>query len=110
MMARKGLTSAIALCVAGAPAAWADHWSEVAPEEVGMSGERLERLTDAMQGYVDEGQVAGLVVLIAKEGQVPYHRAFGYRDLEAQDPMETDDIFRIASQTKAIVSAGIMLL
>ncbi len=113
MMAHKaGLAPAIAttLCVAGAPAAWADHWDDVAPEEVGMSSERLERLTDAMQAYVDEGQVAGLVVLIAKEGQVPYHESFGYRDLEAQDPMETDDIFRIASQTKAIVSTGIMAL
>lgn len=113
MMAHKAaLTPAFAatLCVAAAPALWADHWREVAPEEVGLSSERLERLTDAMQGYVDEGRIAGAVILIAKEGRVPYHRAFGHRDLEAQDPMETDDVFRIASQTKAVVSAGILVL
>lgn len=112
MALKAGLIPAIAgaLCVAGAPALWADHWSDVAPEEVGMSSERLGRLTDVMRAYVDEGQVAGMVILIAKEGRVAYHEAFGHRDLEAGDPMETDDIFRIASQTKAIVSAGVLLL
>lgn len=104
---RKGV---LALLLAGATGASAEQWTEVPPEEVGMSGERLQRLTDVMQGYVDDGKIAGLVILIAKDGEVPYHRAFGYRDLEAQDPMEKDDIFRIASQTKAIISAGIMLL
>jgi CubicO group peptidase (beta-lactamase class C family) len=104
------LAGALAFSLAaGAPAA-ADHWTSVAPEEVGMSGERLQRLTDAMQTYVDEGMIAGLVVLIAKDGKVPYFESFGFRDLEAQDPMERDDIFRIASQTKAIISAGVMLL
>lgn len=101
---------ALALTLVGAAPVMAQTWTEVAPEEVGMSSERLERLTETMQAYVDDGQIAGLVVLIAKDGQVPYRRAFGYRDLEAEDPMVEDDIFRIASQTKAVVSAGIMAL
>ena len=104
---RAGLL-ALALC--GAPLARADHWTEVAPEEVGLSGERLGHLTDAMQAYVDEGRLAGAVILIAKEGRVAYHRSFGHRDLAEGDPMEKDDVFRIASQTKAVVSAGILLL
>ena len=104
------LLPTLAIALVGAAPAAAQQWTEVAPEEVGMSSDRLQRLTDVMQAYVDDGQIAGLVILIAKDGRVPYHRAFGYRDLEAQDPMEEDDIFRIASQTKAIVSAGIMAL
>lgn len=101
---------AAGLTVAFAASAQADHWQSVAPEDVGMSSERLERLTDAMQSYIDNGDVAGMVILIARDGKVPYSKAFGYQDLEAKIPMEVDSIFRIASQTKAIVSAGVMAL
>lgn len=88
----------------------ADEWAHVVPEEVGMSSERLQRLTDVMQGYIDSGDVAGMVILIARDGKVPYEMAFGNRDMATSSPMKTDTIFRIASQTKAIVSAGIMSL
>ena len=93
-----------------ATTATADQWTRVAPEEVGMSSERLQRLTDTMQAYVDAGDAAGFVILIAKDGQVPYWETFGLRDIAAQAPMEEDTIFRIASQTKALVSAGILVL
>lgn len=89
---------------------WAQEWEQVEPEAVGMSAERLQRLTDAMQAYVDDGDVAGMVVLIAKDGKIPYQKAFGYKDLDTQTSMTMDTIFRIASQTKAIVSAGVMIL
>lgn len=88
----------------------ADEWTYVVPEEVGMSSARLDRLSDVMQGYIDSGDVAGMVILIARDGKVPYEMAFGDRDLASGSPMQTDTIFRIASQTKAIVSAGIMSL
>lgn len=90
--------------------AYADEWTHVEPEDVGMSSERLQRLTDVMQGYIDSGNVAGMVVLIARDGKVPYEMAFGVQDLETEAPMQHDTIFRIASQTKAIVSAGVMIL
>ena len=81
-----------------------------APEDVGMSSERLERLTAALQGYVDDGRLAGAVALVARRGKVAYFEAVGYRDQESGSPMTTDAIFRIASQTKALVSVGVMLL
>ena len=81
-----------------------------APEAVGLSAARLARLTDAMQAYVDDGRLAGGVVLVARHGKVAYLQSFGQRDLESASPMSDNAIFRIASQTKAIVSAGIMLL
>ena len=78
------------------------------PESVGMSSERLERLSDTLQAYVDRGQLAGSVTLVARRGRIAYFEAFGRRDREANAPMRPDTIFRIASQSKAIVSVAAM--
>jgi Beta-lactamase class C and other penicillin binding proteins len=67
-------------------------------------------MTQAFQGYVDSGQLPGAVVLIARKDKVAYFRAFGFRDREQKSAMTTDSIFRIASMTKPIVSAGAMML
>ncbi|MDE0102664.1 MAG: serine hydrolase [Bryobacterales bacterium] len=80
------------------------------PESVGMSKERLKRIDNAMHEYVSDGRLAGAVVLIARRGRVVYHKAFGARDMESDSPMRKKAIFRIASQTKALVSAGILAL
>jgi CubicO group peptidase (beta-lactamase class C family) len=80
------------------------------PEELGFAPERLERLTNAFQGAVDQGQLPGAVVLIARNDQVAYFQAFGFRDRERKVPMTTDSIFRIASMTKPIVSTAAMIL
>ena len=80
------------------------------PDEVGLSAQRLERLTETMQGYVDRGELAGAVVLVARQGKVAYFEAFGQRDRESGAPQTTDDLFRIASQTKAVVSVAVMML
>lgn len=80
------------------------------PESVGMSTERLERLETVFQDYVERGELPGVSILVAREGAIVYQSALGFRDIEAADPMETDSIFRIASQTKAIVSVAIMML
>jgi CubicO group peptidase (beta-lactamase class C family) len=82
----------------------------VAPETVGMSGPRLQRLTDALQQYVDEGRLPGAVALVARNGRVVYQEAVGRRDIELDEPLASDDLFRIASQTKAVVSVAIMML
>ncbi|MCB0636309.1 MAG: beta-lactamase family protein [Lewinella sp.] len=80
------------------------------PEAVGFSSERLAFLTSTMQGYVDEGALPGSVMLIARHGRIAYFESFGSSDLAHDVPMEKDAIFRIASQTKALVSVGIMML
>ncbi|MBV6653653.1 MAG: beta-lactamase family protein [Mameliella sp.] len=82
----------------------------VLPESVDVSSERLAHLDQTFQKYVDEGQLPGVVILVAREGKVPYFKAFGALDMEKGQPMPKDAIFRIASQTKAIVSAGVMML
>jgi CubicO group peptidase (beta-lactamase class C family) len=80
------------------------------PEYVGLSSVRLQRVTDTFRAYVDKHELPGAVVLIARRGKVAYLEAFGQRDIDANAPMQPDTIFRIASQTKAIVSVGVMML
>jgi CubicO group peptidase (beta-lactamase class C family) len=80
------------------------------PEAVGMSGERLERLTETLQGYVDDGRLAGAAALVARRGKVVYSEGVGFRDREANAAMTDDVIFRIASQTKAPISVGVLML
>ena len=92
-----------------APADVADL-SSAAPEAVGLSSERLERLSAAMQGLVDEGRLAGITTLIARHGKVAHFGTFGAQDMEAGKPMAEDTIFRIYSMTKPITSVALMLL
>ena len=80
------------------------------PEELGFSPERLQRLTTFFQAYASDKKMSGSVVLVARHGKVAYFNAFGKRDIEANAPMQNDAIFRIASQTKALISVGIMIL
>ena len=76
----------------------------------GLNPDRLARLAAALEDYVEAGALPGAVALVAGREEILYLKAFGYRDREADDPLETDDIFRIASQTKAVVSVAIMIL
>jgi CubicO group peptidase (beta-lactamase class C family) len=80
------------------------------PEEIGLSGPRLKRLSEAMKAGVDKGEIPGAVVLVARNGKVGYLEAFGFRDAEAKAPMKTDAIFRLASMTKPVTSLAIMML
>jgi CubicO group peptidase (beta-lactamase class C family) len=79
------------------------------PSQVGLSAERLERLSRVMQEYVDGGKIAGMVTLVARNGRVAYFRPFGKLDLKGSD-MPVNGIFRIASQTKAVTSVAVMIL
>jgi CubicO group peptidase (beta-lactamase class C family) len=82
----------------------------VTPEEAGFSSERLQRVNSLMQGYVDSGRLAGVVTLLAREGEVFHFERFGYQDLASQKPMELDMIFRFYSMTKPITSVAVMML
>jgi CubicO group peptidase (beta-lactamase class C family) len=80
------------------------------PEEVGLSSERLERITSAMQRSIDEGRLAGAVTLVASHGKIAYFKALGMADRDAKRPMRTDNIFRICSMSKPITSVAVMTL
>ncbi len=83
---------------------------EASPESACMSTERLARIDNMLQQAVDSCWTAGAVGFIARDGKIIYEKAFGVSDLGTRIPMKTDDIFRIASQTKAVVSVAAMML
>lgn len=80
------------------------------PTSSTFSTERLARIDSLLQAYVDRNLVAGAVALVLQDGQTVYERAVGWSDREAGTRMAPDTIFRIASQTKAITSAAILML
>jgi CubicO group peptidase (beta-lactamase class C family) len=80
------------------------------PESVKVSADRLNRIDTMLIQSINDKWIAGAVGLIARDGKIIYNRSFGVSDLESKTPMQTDAIFRIASQTKAIVSIGLMML
>jgi CubicO group peptidase (beta-lactamase class C family) len=89
---------------------WAQGLPRAAPESVGMSSERLERLDATLQRYIDSKMLAGVVSLVARDGKVVHLSALGSRYIEGGQPMTTDDIFVIMSMTKPIVSTALMML
>ena len=79
-------------------------------EDLGLAPDRLKRITDVYQGYVDRGELPGAVVAIARNGKLAYIDSIGYQDREKKIAMKQDAIFRIASMTKPIVSVAAMML
>ena len=88
----------------------AADFSRARPEGLGMSSERLSRLDTVLNSYVEKDQIAGQVLLVLRNGRIVHSLANGMRNIGTGEPMTEDTIFRIASQTKAIVSTGIMIL
>ena len=82
----------------------------IAPEEVGMSSKRLERIRPIMQGYVDQKKIAGLSTMIARNGKVVHFEQVGQLDKESNKSMSDDTIFRIYSMTKPIICVALMTL
>ena len=80
------------------------------PEEVGLSSDRLKRISAGFQADVDKGVIPGAVVMIVRKGKVAYFEAIGYQDRENKIPMKRDSIFRIASMSKPFTSLAIMML
>ena len=71
---------------------------------------RLANIDTLVNGYLNRNWVKGVVTIIVKDGQVVQYKGYGYSDADTKKPMENNSIFRIASQTKAIVSAGVLVL
>jgi CubicO group peptidase (beta-lactamase class C family) len=84
--------------------------TEGLPESAGMSYTRLARIDSLCVKAVAEGKAPGMVALVARHGKVVYYKEFGMADNQSGRSMHRDDIFRIASQTKAITSTAVMML
>ena len=84
--------------------------ADATPESVAMSSERLARIDDMLEQAVSDEDLPGIVALIARNGKIVFHNAYGMADNASAKVMENDAIFRIASQTKAITSTAVMML
>ena len=84
--------------------------SKTDPGSAGFSAERLERMQRTMHGFVDEGELSGIVTCVAREGRIVYQSAYGERDMENNKPMQMDTIFSLASMTKPVTGVAMMIL
>src|SRR5713226_3950945 len=80
------------------------------PEQVGMSAERLGRITTMLKKEIADGKLPGAVVMVARKGKIIYSDAIGFQDKGANTQMKLDSIFRIYSMTKPMVSVAAMML
>ncbi|MFC1564463.1 serine hydrolase domain-containing protein [candidate division KSB1 bacterium] len=83
---------------------------KTSPDNTGMSGSRLERISAMLSGHVDRGELSGAVALVARNGKIAYLESFGFSDIENRIPMQDDSIFRMASMTKMFTSVAVMIL
>lgn len=81
-----------------------------APETVGMSVGRLGAIDKMLATAVDQGDIPGVVALIARDGKIVFHKAYGNANEASGKALGKDAIFRIASQTKAITATAVMIL
>lgn len=80
------------------------------PHNAGFNPERLERIDSAINAEIAAGKIPGAVALVARNGNIVFHKSFGVADLKTGTPMQIGSIFRIASMTKAITTTAVMML
>jgi len=82
----------------------------VLPETQGLSSARLKQIDANINQWIKEDQLNGATMIILRNGKIVYHKAFGFSNKQKNIPMKTDNIFRIASMTKPIISIAAMML
>jgi len=89
---------------------WVPDVKAAVPGNQGFSQARLQRIDRVMNNYVKDGVFPGMIVTVARRGEVVYHQTFGYSDVEEKTPLKEDAIIRVYSMTKPITSAAVMIL
>jgi len=80
------------------------------PEAVGLSSERLQRINQMIQRYIDGSEITGAITMVSRRGKIAHFEAQGQMDLEKKTAMRKDAIFRIASMSKPITAVAILIL
>ncbi len=96
--------------VASSSAIFSADLDKAAPDSVGLSAARLARVDAALKPYIDNKQLAGAVVAIARKNKTVYMKSFGAADIDSNKAMTNNAIFRIASMTKPVTSVAVMML
>lgn len=103
------LLASLFLCTGALPLA-AQELPTASPESVGMSSERLGRINELMQRYVEAGTIANAVTVVTRRGKVVHYEAHGFLDPAQRTPMRKDALFRMASSTKPVIATAILSL
>ena len=110
-LSKQVAVAAFVLSLLGVPwGTFAAGLPTASPEQVGLSKQRLDRIGAFLNEDIGKGKLPGAVVLIARHGKIAYWEAFGKRDPASPAAMGKDDIFRIASMTKPLVTVGVIML
>ena len=104
-ISRRVLSAALASVLLALPAAAADD-----KPQAGFDTQRLGKIQQRMQEYVNAGEAAGIVTMVLRGGNVAQRTAVGMQNVEEKRPMREDSIFQIMSMTKPITAVGIMML
>ena len=96
--------------VASSSAIFSADLGKATPDSVGLSAARLARVDAALKPYLDNKQLAGAVVAVARKNKTVYMKSFGAADIDSNKKMTNDAIFRIASMTKPVTSVAVMML
>ncbi|MAJ50726.1 MAG: hypothetical protein CMB82_03805 [Flammeovirgaceae bacterium] len=83
---------------------------EEKPENLGISSERLERITELSKAYINDFNIPGIVTIVSRKGKIVYYKAFGKRGIQDESALLKDDLFRIYSMTKPVTAVAIMQL
>jgi len=110
MKGLRSLAMAVAVACMLALPVWAEEIPRTKPEAVGMSGERLAKVTAAVQKMVEDGKIAGAITVVARKGKIVHFEACGLRDLDGKKPMTEDTIMRFYSMSKPITTVAAMIL
>jgi CubicO group peptidase (beta-lactamase class C family) len=95
-------SAALALTIAAVPTG--------KPEDVGLSSERLQRINQLIQRYIDAREITGAVTVVSRKGRVAHFEAQGLMDVDRNLPMRKDGIFRMASMTKPVIGVAVMMV
>ena len=108
---KKPIFLLLVLCTLLASPAFSQSLSPAGNTTVtGISKDRVVKLDAMLDEAIQKEQIPGLVAMVVKDGKIVYHSAKGYADVEGGVKMETNSIFRIASQSKAITATAVMIL
>lgn len=85
-------------------------FDSVSPNNAGLSAEKLQAVTAALQAQIDDGDIPGAVAAVLKDGKLVYLQALGFKHIESAQPMTTDALFRTYSMTRPVTALGILIL
>ena len=104
------LTTVIVFAISSLQLTYAQTTDFASPESVGMSSIALAKATEQLQKHIDDGDIAGVVAAVARDGKVVYFESLGLMDIEQAKPMLEDALFRTYSMTRQITSAAVLQL